>query len=124
MSQTTGQGIPEALVQVGAATYQADGEGRVLLLPQPVGSRVVASADGHGTVERDVQDANGEMVLSLSGVLVLGSVTDAVSGIPVEGAEITILNAVGEEVASTRTDDSGTFVFTLIPENAELRVAA
>lgn len=120
VSQTTGRGIPGALVQVGAATYRADDMGQVLLKPQPVGSRVVASADGHGTVEREVQDADGEMVLSLSGVLVLGSVTDAVSGVPVEGAEIAIIDASGDEVASTRTDDSGTFVFTLIPENADL----
>ncbi len=120
VSQTTGRGIPGALVQVGAAVYRADDRGRVLLRPQPVGSSVVASADGHGTVKREVEDADGEMVLSLSGVLVLGSVTDAVSGVPVEGAEITIINSLGEEVAATRTDESGTFVFTLIPENAEL----
>lgn len=122
VSQTTGRGIEGALVQVGETIYRADANGRVVLEPQRVGSHLVASAEGHGTVERDVEEVDGEMMLSLSGVLVLGSVTDAASGLPVEGATIAILDRSGHEVTSTRTDASGTFVFTMIPEDAELAV--
>lgn len=122
VSQTTGRGIGDALVRVGDLSYRADGNGTIVLPPQPAGSRVVASADGHETASRDVRESEGVMVLSLSGVLVLGTVSDAVSGVPVEGATITILGPSEEEVTSTRTDASGTFVFTMIPEDAELVV--
>lgn len=120
VSQTTGRGIDGALVRVGDASYRADGQGMVILPPQSTGSRVVASAEGHETVTDQVEDSDGDMVLSLSGVLVLGSVSDAVSGVPVEGASIAIIDCSGQEVTTTHTDESGTFVFTMIPEDAEL----
>lgn len=122
VSQTTGRGIDGALVRVGDVSYRAGESGTVTLPPQPAGSRVIASAEGHETVSGEVESSEGDMVLSLSGVLVLGTLSDAVSGVPVEGATIAILDASGHEVTSTRTDESGTFVFTMIPEDAELVV--
>jgi hypothetical protein len=84
---------------------------------------VTASAEGHETRTRNVPVPGvGEFVISLSGVLVYGKVADAVSGRPVGGAEVSVALPGGTPAASAHTDESGNFVFKLIPENAEIAI--
>jgi hypothetical protein len=63
------------------------------------------------------------MTLSLSGVLIVGSLADAVSARPIVGADLIVVDAAGTPVASARSDAGGNFIFKFIPEDAELFVS-
>jgi len=122
-SQVTGLGLADARIVVGDVAYRADEDGEIRIEPFPDGTQVRVSAAGHESMQRPIEDGSAENVtLSLAGVLVLGSVSDAISGQPVDGAEIVVIDADGTEVTSTRTDESGTFVFKFIPEDSSLVV--
>lgn len=122
-SQVTGKSIEGATVVVDQLRYVTDASGTITIEPVPAGTDVRVSAPGHESAgTATTGDSGASLVVSLSAVLVLGSVTDIVSGAPVEGADIVVLDAEGEEVATTRTDRSGTFVFKFIPEDAEIAV--
>ena len=122
-SQSTGETIEGASVIVDQIRYVTDASGTVTINPVPAGTGVLVSAHGHESSRLEVTSDVGQTVtVSLTAVLVLGSVTDAVSGAPVDGAGIVVLDENGAEVASTRTDGSGTFVFKLIPEDSAIVV--
>ena len=122
-SQATGESIEGASVIVGKQRYLTDASGSITIDPLPPGTTLRVSAAGHESVQSASPDEPGADVrVSLSAVLVLGSVADIVSGAPVQGAVITVLDASGAEVASTGTDGSGSFVFKFIPEDAEIVV--
>lgn len=119
-SQATSEGIEGARVSVGDVLYLTDAEGEILIPRVANDTPVQVSAAGHESTEQFVED--DELVVSLNVVLVLGSLTDIVSGEPIADADIVINDANGEEVATSRTDESGTFVFKFIPEDAEIVV--
>lgn len=122
-SQATGMPIEAASVIVGSARFLTDASGMITIDPVPAGTDVVVSAAGHESAKAETGEADEvAMTVSLSAVLVIGSVSDIVSGVPVVGAELVVLDAGGEEVTMTRTDESGTFVFKFIPEDAEIVV--
>jgi hypothetical protein len=122
-SQAAGGPIENASVLVGEARYLTDEQGRIVIDPVPEGTLLVISADGHETMQREAPDEPGDdLTISLSGVLVSGTLIDRVSNEPVGDAEIRILDASGDAVATTGTDESGMFVFKFVPENAEIVV--
>jgi hypothetical protein len=122
-SQVAGGAIENASVLVGDSRYLTDDRGQIVIDPVPQGTLLVISADGHETMQREALEEPGDDVtVSLSGVLVSGTLTDRVSHEPVDDAEISILDASGEAVATTGTDQSGMFVFKFVPENAEIVV--
>lgn len=122
-SQVAGRGIESAEVLIGETRYLTDVGGRIIVEPVPQGTLIIVSADGHETMRQEVADEHvGDVTVSLSGVLLSGTVTDRVSNEPVSDAEITILDAKGGNVATTGTDRSGMFVFKLVPEDAEIVV--
>lgn len=122
-SQVTSERIPGASVRVGDLHYASDVSGEIRIPVVPAGTTIVASANGHETMEKHVPDSgSGEMTLSLSGVLVVGSLRDAVSDEPIAGAQLTVTNAAGRPVENARTDDAGNFIFKSIPEDGQLVV--
>lgn len=121
-SQVDGEPIPGARVVVGEVPYRVGESGDILIEPVPPGTTIMASADGHETARRTVEAGDAAMVVSLSAVVVIGSLSDVVSGEPIGDAALRIIDADGDEVAETTTDPSGTFVFTFIPEEATLVV--
>lgn len=121
-SQATGQSIEGAAVTVGNIRYLTDANGTIAIDPVPAGTEVRVSAAGHESTRVETGDPGDDMTVSLSAVLVMGSVSDIVSGVPVEGAKLRVLDVDGQEVASARTDQSGAFVFKFIPEDADLAI--
>lgn len=124
VSQVTGEGIAHASITVDGVPYKTDDAGEIQIDPVPAGTQVVVSAIGYETMQKPLDGSPDRIeVFSLSGVLIPGMVSDALSGSPVEGAELTVVNASGTPVAATRTDEVGGFVFKLIPEDSRLVVA-
>lgn len=122
-SQVTGEGLVDARIVLGDVVYRTEDAGEIRVEPIPDGTLVRVSAAGHESMERPIEDGSrASLTLSLTGVLVMGAVSDALSGQPVDGGEITVVNALGTPVTSTRTDESGTFVFKFIPEDSSLVV--
>lgn len=122
-SQVTGEGLADARIVVGDVVYQADEAGEIRIEPIPDGTEIRVSAAGHESMRQPLEEGDAANVtLSLPGVLVMGAVSDAISRQPVDGAEITVVDALGTPVTSTRTDESGTFVFKFIPEDSSLIV--
>lgn len=122
-SQVTSERLAAASVQVGETRYVADQRGEIIIEPVSPGTMVSVSADGHESMQREVPEpGDGELTLSLSGVLVIGKLVDAISDQPVEGAEVTVAGTDGERVAASHTDEFGNFIFKLIPEDAALTI--
>jgi hypothetical protein len=123
ISQVTGEAIDGATVIVDEARYITDEDGTIRIDPMEPGTHIAVSASGYETMGRDLNaDHHGDLTFSLSGILVMGALTDAVSGEPVAGATISAIGRDGEKLATSRTDDGGGFVFKLIPEDARLEI--
>lgn len=122
-SRVTGEGIANAMVTVGETRYRTSDVGEIRIEPVLAGTDVTVAAAGYETMHSEVAEAaDNDIVVSLTGVLVLGTITDALSGSPVEGAELVVHDGSGTPVATNRTDEAGSFVFKLIPEDATVRI--
>jgi hypothetical protein len=123
-SQVTGARMPDAVIQVGELRYDADEQGEITIHPVDVGTTIAVTAAGHESLRREVPEPGfGTLTLSLSGVLVYGSIVDALTDQPVAGADVSVPGPEGDIIASAHTDDFGSFIFKFIPEDATLVIA-
>jgi hypothetical protein len=124
-SSTSGEIIPGALVTVGPYSYVADEDGRVIIERPEDGSIFSARFDGFSPVEQPLtSDTRRSQTIQMQPSIVNGVLLDAGTGRPIEGAEITLRDGAGIDVAETRTDYRGAYVFKNIPDSAVLHINA
>jgi hypothetical protein len=124
-SSTSGEVIPGALVTVGPYSYLADLDGRVIVERPEEGTAISARSDGFSPARLpSVTDPNLPQVIQLQPSIVNGLLLDAETGTPIKGADITIRNGAGADVAESRTDDRGAYIFKNIPDDAVLHINA
>ena len=124
-SSTSGEVIPGAMVQIGSLNYRADDHGRVVLERPDNGSSISAFYDGFAPVEVSfATDSQRYQTIQMKPSIVSGTLLDAATGDPIPGATVSLRDSAGVDVASTRTDGNGAYIFKNLPEQAMLHVSA
>jgi hypothetical protein len=124
-SSTSGEVIPGALVTVGPYSYLTDQEGRVIVERPGEGTAISARFNGFSPARLpSVTDPSLPQVIQLQPSIVNGLLLDAETGMPIKGADITIRNGAGADVAESRTDERGAYIFKNIPDDAVLHINA
>ena len=122
---STGAAIPGAELVIGNDVYvtDADGVARIERPDEPV--EVSVSADGYISVTGELTgDSALSQTVSLRPSSLAGQLTDEKTGEPIAGASVTVVNAAGEVVGSTETDESGTYRLENVPEGATVQINA
>jgi hypothetical protein len=123
ISQVTGEEIEDATVVVGETRYITEKDGTIRIDPIEPGTPIAVSAAGYETMRRELEEDHAwDLTFTLSGILIMGKLSDALSGEPVAGATISAVDRDGSRLATSRTDENGGFIFKLIPDNARLEI--
>jgi len=123
VSAVSGDIMPGTIVTVGDDAYRADDRGEVRVVRPADDMDIRAWADGFSGASVPSQETGGVRVIQMQASLVNGIVMDKASGEPVSGAELSLM--VGdEEIAVTRSDSRGAYIFKNVPEDALIRVLA
>jgi hypothetical protein len=123
LSSSSGEPISGASVILGGDVYVATDDGNVRFERPDEPMTLEVRANGFIPVTGEVTSTTAltQQVMLRPSTLV-GRVTDEGTGRPLAGITVTILNQAGETVASTSTDDSGTYRLTDVPEVATVRI--
>jgi hypothetical protein len=123
LNSSSGEPIPGANVIVGNKALVASEEGKVAFDRPDEPTTLEVKADGFIPVTGEVTKTTAlEQQVMLRPSTLVGRVTDQDTGEPLAGISISIVNQAGETVASTSTDDSGTYRLTDVPEIASIQV--
>jgi hypothetical protein len=124
-SSTSDEALAGAMVTVGAHSYLADENGRVIVERPGAGSDVSARFDGYSPIELPFAADSGRLqTIQMQPSIVNGVLQDASTGEPIEGAQVALRDRDGVEFAETRTDNRGAYVFKNLPDDAVLHINA
>jgi hypothetical protein len=123
LDEVTGEPLSDVRVSAGNIATATDGDGRVRLpLPAEGPLKVSAFMTGYapGTSPLEENDA-GEYALQMRPTFVAGTLTDAASGDPIEGATVSI---AGNEGVRSLTGSDGAFRLDDVPAGSTLHIDA
>jgi Carboxypeptidase regulatory-like domain/PDZ domain len=118
VSDITGGPVANAKVRAGAGRWggvqgppvETDTQGKFAMWVRPGGVRVTASAEGYADASEYAQAPGTIDVLLTPESSLVGTVVDAATGAPVEGARVSVASAgFGWDQKSDRTDAQGKF---------------
>ncbi len=122
---STGEMISGARVVIDGLPYASGDDGTVTFERPGETAAVEVSADGFIPLSGEItEDTGAEQTVSLRPSTLSGRVSDEASGEPIAAATVAILNAAGNVVASTQTDESGAYRLTDVPEGATVQIDA
>lgn len=122
---SSGQAIAGANVIVDETSYVANELGDVTFDRPDRSTAVRVSADGFRAMSGEIRDDTGtRQTVSLQPSTVNGRLTDASSGEPIIAANIALIDASGQEVGSTQTDENGSYRLIDVPEGATVSIDA
>ncbi len=121
----TGTPLQAAWVTVGSNVYSSDEAGDVIVRRPDDGVAIQVDAAGFGTMSGIVaDDTSDRQWVALRPAILTGTVTDATTGAPIPGASLSILDATGEIVSTTRAAQTGVYRFDNAPAAGTLAVDA
>nr|MBA3276995.1 carboxypeptidase regulatory-like domain-containing protein [Chloroflexia bacterium] len=122
---STGETIPGARVVIDGLTYASGDDGTVTFERPGESAAVEVSATGFIPLSGEITEVTGaEQTVSLRPSTLSGRVSDESTGEPIAAATVAILDAAGNVVASTQTDESGAYRLTDLPDGASVQVDA
>lgn len=122
---STGETIAGAHIKVDDVTYASGNDGVVKFERPGESTAVQVSADGFIPLSGEVGSSTGDrQTVSLTPSTLIGRLSDEATGEPIAAANLAILDAAGNVVASTQTDDSGTYRLADVPDGARVEVDA
>lgn len=120
----TGEGVEDAVVQLGDRETSTNGDGTFSLRGDDTGTLVI-SREGYDSAEYRLPDASeninpDSIEIALRPTTLTGQVMNRIDDTPMEGV---VVEAVVDDstASSTETDSDGTFLLNSIPEEAEIR---
>ncbi len=122
----SGNAVPGALVTIDSQVYAADEAGLVRVIRPDSASEITVNMSGYGTTSAHLVDDPSAKTqqISIRPSTLTGTLTDRTSGKPIPDAALTLVDAAGNEVASTTSDANGAYRFVDVPENAALKITA
>ncbi len=124
-NSSNGEAIAGASVVFEEMAYVADESGVVSFERPEQSTTVRVTAEGFRAMSGEISDDTGtEQTVSLQPSTVVGRLTDTASGEPIVGANVALIDASGNQVTSTQTDDSGSYRLIDVPEGARVSIDA
>jgi hypothetical protein len=125
LDSSSGYVLPGALVTIDSRVYRTNDDGVVRIERLDSGSGVTVSANGYSTTSTTiVDDPSAAQQIAVRPSTLIGTLTDRESGNPIAEASLTLVDARGAELATTKSDAEGGYRFVDVPGNATLRITA
>ncbi len=122
---SSGEPIAGASVIVDGRSYLSNEKGAVTFDRPKRPAEIQVNADGFQAMSGELgDDADPRQTVSLRPSTVTGRLTDTTTGEPIAAANVALVDAAGNEMASTQTDDRGSYRLIDVPEGAQVRVDA
>ncbi|HWV25449.1 MAG TPA: carboxypeptidase-like regulatory domain-containing protein [Thermomicrobiales bacterium] len=116
--------MPETVVRVGPDAYLTNDRGEVFVVRPEGDVPIRAESSGFTEVAMPSRDDDDPYIIQMQPSLLNGIVRDVRTGAPVPNAEVALIGNGEGEIATSRTDGRGAFIFKIVPGDAMIRVEA